>query len=55
MILKTQLIELLKKGGFKLHKRASNKQDLRCDSHNTENTQIISLEASSVRKLLGIH
>ena len=55
LILNTQLVDLLKKAGFKPHKWTSSKQEHTCDATKDENTQIISLEASSVRKLLGTH
>ncbi|CAK9799131.1 hypothetical protein ANTPLA_LOCUS1906 [Anthophora plagiata] len=52
--LKRQLIEILKLGGFELHKWASNKSELIEESNIEDKSHSICLNSQS-RKLLGIH
>ncbi|XP_076658358.1 uncharacterized protein LOC143362242 [Halictus rubicundus] len=52
--LKTQLINLLKRGGFQLHKWASNKQELTAEQNDELSVPSICLNEQT-RKLLGIY
>ncbi|XP_076660940.1 uncharacterized protein LOC143364533, partial [Halictus rubicundus] len=52
--IKNQLVELLKLGGFQLHKWASNKPELVVESDNADASSSVCLNMQT-RKLLGVH
>ncbi|XP_076649206.1 uncharacterized protein LOC143356978 [Halictus rubicundus] len=52
--IKNQLVELLKLGGFQLHKWASNKPELIVESDNADASSSVCLNMQT-RKLLGVH